>query len=85
MTPNHQPQSDPLLAEQRRLSDEYRIVEKEFRGLRNLMATRNVEITDRASMEADAVARTIKLTELNRRMAELDVLMAAAPASPGSA
>jgi DNA-binding response OmpR family regulator len=75
---------DPLLAEQRKLGDEFRVVEKEFREICNLMSARNVETTDRASMEADAVARTIKMVELNRRMSELDVLMEVAP-SDGAA
>ena len=50
----------PLLVEQRRVGDEYRVVEKEIDELRNTLTVTGVAIADRA-MEADIDARTTDL------------------------
>jgi DNA-binding response OmpR family regulator len=63
---------NPLLVEQRRVGDEYRVVEKVIGELRNLMATSDAEVIDRAAMEADVVARTTDLMLLRQRMLELE-------------
>ena len=62
----------PLLVEHRRVGDEYRVVENAIHGLRKLIVTRDVEVFDRAAMEADIVARTTDLMLLRQRMVELE-------------
>ena len=62
----------PLLVEQRRISDEYRVVEKAIHGIRKLMVTSEEEVIDRAALEADVVARTTDLMLLRQRMIELE-------------
>jgi DNA-binding response OmpR family regulator len=62
----------PLLVEQQRIGDEYRVVESAIHGLRELMVTSDAEVIDRAAMEADVVARTTDLMLLRQRMLELE-------------
>ena len=62
----------PLLDEHRRIGDEYRVVENAIHGLRKLIVTSDVEVFDRAAMEADIVARTTDLMLLRQRMIELE-------------
>ena len=62
----------PPLDEHRRIGDEYRVVEKAIHGLRKLIVTSDVEVFDRAAMEADIVARTTDLMLLRQRMIELE-------------
>ena len=72
----------PLLAEQRQIGDEYRVVETAIQGLHDLMAARNVHPTDRAEMEADVIARTAELMRLGRRLLELDASVTVASLRP---
>jgi DNA-binding response OmpR family regulator len=72
----------PLLVEQRRVGDEYRIVEKAIDELRNMLAARNVATADRAAMEADVVARSTDLMLLRQRMLELDAAVTVASLRP---
>ena len=72
----------PLLVEQRQIADEYRVLEKAIRELHDLMAARNVDPTDRAEMEEDAIARTAELMCLGRRMLELDASVTVASLRP---
>lgn len=71
----------PLLVEQRRIGDEYRVVEKAVQELHNMLAARNVDPVDRTEMEAGVTSRTAELMRLGQRMLELDasVRVAAAP------
>ena len=62
----------PLLIEQRRVGDEYRVVEKSIQELHNMIAARNVDPADRLEMEADVFSRTAELMRLGKRMLELD-------------
>jgi DNA-binding response OmpR family regulator len=72
----------PLLVEQRQIGDEYRVVERAIRELHNLMATRNVDPTDRAEMEADVITRTAELMRLGQRLLELDASVTVASLRP---
>jgi CheY-like chemotaxis protein len=60
----------PLLIEQRRVGDEYRVVEKSIQELHNMIAARNVDPADRLEMEADVFSRTAELMRLGKRMLE---------------
>jgi CheY-like chemotaxis protein len=62
----------PLLVEQRRIGDEFRVVEKAIQELHNMIAARNVDPVDRTEMEAGAISRTAELMRLGKRMLELD-------------
>jgi CheY-like chemotaxis protein len=70
----------PLLVEQRRIGDEYRVVEKAVQELHNMLAARNVDPVDRTEMEAGVTSRTAELMCLGRRMLELDASVTAAAA-----
>ena len=72
----------PLLVEQRQIGDEYRVVERAIQELHNLMATRNVDPTDRAEMEADVITRTAELMRLGQRLLELDASVTVASLRP---
>ena len=76
------PEKSPLLVEQQRISDEYRVVEKEIDQLRSMLAARGVAIADRVAMEADIVARTTDLMLLRHRMLELDAAVTVASLRP---
>jgi DNA-binding response OmpR family regulator len=73
---------NPLLVEQRRLGDEYRVVEKEIAELRNTLTVSGVAIGDRATMEEGVVARTTDLMLLRQRMLELDAAVTVASLRP---
>ena len=62
----------PLLVEQRRIGDEFRVVERAVQELHNLIAARNVDPVDRTEMEAGVISRTAELMRLGKRMLELD-------------
>ena len=51
----------PLLVEQRRIGDEYRVVEKAIHELHNLLAAKNVDPADRTEMEAGVISRTDRI------------------------
>ena len=72
------PQKSPLLVEQQRISDDYRVVETQIDQLRNLLATRGGVRTDRAAMEAAVVSGTTDLMLLRQRMLELDAAVTVA-------
>jgi DNA-binding response OmpR family regulator len=61
----------PLLIEQRRIADEYRVVEKSIHELQNMLAAKNVDPADRTEMELDVIARTDELMRLGKRRLEL--------------
>ena len=72
------PQKSPLLVEQQRISDDYRVVETQIDQLRNMLATRGGVRTDRAAMEAAVVSGTTDLMLLRQRMLELDAAVTVA-------
>ena len=77
-----QTEISPLLVEQRKIGDEFRVVEKAIQEIHTLMAAKNVEPTDRAEMEAGVLVRTAELMRLGRRMLELDASLAIASLRP---
>ena len=68
----------PLLVEQRRVADEFRVLEKSILELHNMLAAKNVAPTDRIDMEAGVTSRTVELRRLGKRMLELDASVTAA-------
>ena len=66
---------NPLLVEQRRVGDEYRVVEKEINELRNMLANPG-GCADRPAVEEGVDARTTDLMLLRQRMLELDATVA---------
>jgi len=62
----------PLLVEQRRVADEFRVVEKSVQELHGMLGARNVDPADRTEMELSVISRTEELMRLGKRMLELD-------------
>ena len=76
------PKTSALLLEQRRVGDEYRVVEKEIDELRYMLGAGGATIADRAAMEAGVVNRTTDLLLLRQRMLELDAAVTVASLRP---
>ena len=76
------PKTNALLVEQRRVGDEYRVVEKEIDELRYMLGAGGATIADRAAMEAGVVSRTTDLLLLRQRMLELDAAVTVASLRP---
>jgi DNA-binding response OmpR family regulator len=72
----------PLLIEQRRIADEYRVVDKSIQELHHMLAARNVDPEDRTQMEAGVSSLTAELMRLGQRMLELDASVAIASLRP---
>ena len=72
---------NPLLVEQRRLGNEYRVVEKEIDELRNMLA-RPEGCADRAATQGGIADRTTDLMLLRQRMLELDAAVTVASLRP---
>ena len=72
----------PLLVEQRRVCDEYRVVERSIKELQNILAAKNVDPADRTEMELGVISRTDELVRLGRRMLELDASVTVASLRP---
>jgi hypothetical protein len=68
----------PLLIEQRRIGDEFRVAEKSLLILRQLLLGRAVDPADRPGLEAGVASRTAELERLGKRRLELDASVAAA-------
>ena len=62
----------PLLVEQRRVADEYRVVERTVQELHGMLGAKNVDPADRTEMELAVISRTDDLLRLGKRMLELD-------------
>ncbi len=62
----------PLLVEQRRIGDEFRVIERSITELHGMLGARNVDPADRAEMELGVISRTDELMRLGKRMLELD-------------
>ena len=62
-----------LLVEQRRVGDEFRIVERTVLGLKNLLARSGLTAPTRARAEAMWSSNSAELMRLGQRRLELDV------------
>jgi hypothetical protein len=62
----------PLLVEQRRISDEFRVVESAIREMQKQLAKRRIDPADRMRMEAGVATSTAELMRLGRLRLELD-------------
>jgi DNA-binding response OmpR family regulator len=62
----------PLLVEQRRISDEFRRIEKSITELHRMLEARNVDPADRIEMEQGITTRNVELRRLGKRMLEID-------------
>ena len=62
----------PLLAEQRRTADEYRVAEKVVQALHKSLAATSFDQAGRAEAATDIVSRTADLMRLGQRMLDLD-------------
>src|SRR4029078_3605384 len=62
----------PLLVEQRRTADEYRVAEKVVQDLHKSFAATTSDQGGRAEAEADIVSRTADLMRLGQQMLDLD-------------
>ena len=72
----------PLLVEQRRIGDEFRVVERSITELHGMLGARNVDPADRVEMEAGIISRTAELMRLGKRMLELDAAVTVASLRP---
>jgi DNA-binding response OmpR family regulator len=72
----------PLLVEQRRISDEFRVVERSITELHGMLGARNVDPADRIEMELGVISRTEELMGLGKRMLELDAAVTVASLKP---
>ena len=72
----------PLLVEQRRIADEFRVVEKSIQELHVRLAAKDIDPADRTAIELAIISRTEELMRVGRRMLELDASVAAAKSRP---
>jgi DNA-binding response OmpR family regulator len=72
----------PLLAEQRRTADEYRVVEKVVQDLHKSLAATSFDQVGRAEAAAHIVSRTADLMRLGQQMLDLDASVIAASLRP---
>lgn len=72
----------PLPADQRRMAEEYRAVEKIVVTLHNSLKSKNFNRSDRADAVATIASRTADLMRLGRQMIELNAEGTAAPLPP---
>jgi hypothetical protein len=68
----------PLLVEQRRTGDEFRIAEKSIHKLQKLLSGRGIDAATRAQMETAMASRLAELARLGQRLLELDASVTAA-------
>ena len=72
----------PLLVEQRRVSDEFRVIERSIIELRGMLGAKNVDPADRAEMELGVISRTDELMRLGKRLLELGAAVTVASLRP---
>lgn len=70
----------PLLIEQRRVGDEFRIVEEAVRQMHRMLAGRRLDAATRSQIEACAISTITELSRLGQRQLELDASVRAANA-----
>ena len=63
----------PLLVEQRRISDKFRVVESAIQEMQKQLAKRRIDPADRMRMEAGVATSTAELVRLGELRLELDV------------
>ncbi len=68
----------PLLVEQRRVGDEFRIVEKAVQQMHKALVTGRLNAAMRSQIEARAVSTITELRRLGQRQLELDAQVSAA-------
>jgi hypothetical protein len=72
----------PLLVEQRRIADEFRVVEKAMQEVQRLLARRDTDPASRARMEAGVASSFAELMRRGQRMLELDASVTIASLRP---
>jgi hypothetical protein len=70
----------PLLVEQRRVGDEFRIVEAAVQKMHRTLAGRRLDAATRLKIEACVIPTTTELIRLGQRRLELDASVCAATA-----
>ena len=70
----------PLLVEQRRIGDEFRVAEKAIQDVQRLLARRDTDPASRAQMQAGVASSIAELMRLGQRMLELDESVSSAAA-----
>ena len=73
----------PLLVEQRRIADEYRVVEKVVHDLHASLIAGGLDAVGRAAVEAEILSRTADLMRLGQQMLELDASVRASNTARG--
>jgi hypothetical protein len=68
----------PLLVEQRRVGDEFRIVEKAVQQVHKELVNGHLNAAMRSQIEARAVSTTTELRRLGQRRLDLDAAVSAA-------
>lgn len=66
-----------LLAKQRRVGDEFRIVEKAVQRIHQTLTERHLDVATRSQIEASAISTTTELMRLGQWRLELDALVSA--------
>jgi CheY-like chemotaxis protein len=72
----------PLLVDQRRIADEYRVVEKAVQALHKSLTSTSFNRDKRDELEADIVSRTADLMRLGGQLLRLDSSVASAISRP---
>jgi predicted membrane GTPase involved in stress response len=70
----------PLLVEQRRVGDEFRIVENAVQQMHRTLAGKHLDPATRLQIEAFAISTTTELRRLGQRRLDLDASVCAANA-----
>ena len=65
----------PLLVEQRRIGDEFRVIKSAIQDMQKRLAKRGIDPADRTRMEAGVANSTAELLRLGQRRLELDALV----------
>jgi hypothetical protein len=68
----------PLLLEQRRVGDEFRVAEKAIQDVQRLLVGSEIDPAARARMEVAVASRIAELMRLGQRLLELDASVTAA-------
>ena len=68
--------------EQRKIGDEFRVVERSIQELHGMLEAKNVDAADRTEMELSVISRTDELMLLGKRRLELDAAVTVASLRP---
>jgi hypothetical protein len=69
---------EPLLVEQRRISDQFRVVESAIQEMQTQLAKRRLDLADRTRLETGVATSTAELMRLGQLRLELDASVTAA-------